>query len=189
MQGAGTQGICFTTDASGSWGCAGHWEHPWFQLPWDEESRSFPIIFKELIPIILTMGIWGPEWQGKDVTCRCDNMAVASAVTLRSSHNSEMMHLLWCLFYIEALYGFGLRCVHLPGVENTRADALSRDNISSFRLQVPEADLVPQALPKALVQALLQMDKNWLSPAWRDQLISISGRTLPNPPTAPTVLG
>ena len=62
---------------------------------------------------------------------------------------------------------FTLHCVHLPGVENTVADALSRNDLVSFRSQAPEADRDPQVLPESLVEALLLFDQDWLSPTWR----------------------
>lgn len=36
-----------------------------------------------------------------------------------------MAHLLRCLFYLEAKYNFMLSAVHVPGVENEAADAVS----------------------------------------------------------------
>ena len=169
--------VTIATDASGSWGCAAHWGPRWFQLPWDSKSSFFPIAVKELVPIIIAAAVWG---------CRCDNQTVTAALAARSSRNTSMMHLLRCLFFIEAVFEFSLICVHLPGVENTRADALSRNDVASFRSQVPGADQHPQPLPAQLVEALLNPDLDWLSTTWRDLFSSFSGKVWPSPPTAPT---
>lgn len=45
--------------------------------------------------------------------------------------------------------------VHIPGVENGAADALSRDNWPSFLTQVPTAHREPTVIPQELVQALV----------------------------------
>ena len=76
------------------------------------------------------------------------------------------MHLMRCLFYVEAYHEFTLHCTHLPGSLNTVADALSRNALPSFRLQMQEADPLPYALPPRLIDALLRKDLDWLSPTW-----------------------
>ena len=42
------QPIIVTSDASGSWGCGAWYDQWWFQLKWDEHSRSKQIAVKEL---------------------------------------------------------------------------------------------------------------------------------------------
>lgn len=80
---------------------------------------------------------------------------MTGALATRLSCNTDMMHLLRCLFFIEARFEFGLSCVHLPGAENGQADALSRNDMASFRSKVPAADQEPQPIPTQLVKTLL----------------------------------
>ena len=68
--------VCFSFNASGSWGCAAHWGNHWFQLKWDGPSLALPIAVKELILIILATAVWGPVWRGETFKCLCDNQAV-----------------------------------------------------------------------------------------------------------------
>ena len=63
-------------------------------------------------------------------------------------------------------------CVHVPGVTNRAADALSRNALPSFFTQVPGADPYPQPIPSRLISALLCKDGDWLSPTWRKQFDS-----------------
>ena len=49
------------------------------------------------------------------------------------------MHLMRSLFFFLAQYNVVLVGVHIPGVDNGVADALSRDKLDAFRLQVPWA--------------------------------------------------
>ena len=91
----------FTSDASGSWGC-GAWHHrEWFQLAWDDRSRTLQIAVKELIPIIIAAVVWGKNWKGHNVRARCDNGAVVAIVNSRYSKEPILMHMLRCLFFLR----------------------------------------------------------------------------------------
>ena len=93
------------TDASGSWGCGASWNQHWFQLKWDVRSQSLPIPVKEMLPIIISAAIWGPQWRAaKRITCCCDNAAVVAALSSRSCKVDHIMHLMRCLFYVEAFH-------------------------------------------------------------------------------------
>ena len=61
----------FATDASGSISCGAIWTHNWFQLKWRdlppglaEDLGKDSITFKELLPIVIAAGVWGPSWCG-----------------------------------------------------------------------------------------------------------------------------
>ena len=101
-----TATVELVSDASGSWGCGAFWGSRWLQVQWDESAVRRPIAAKELLPIILGAAIWGAQWKGLVVTCRCDNQAVVSTLLSRSSREEHMMHMLRCLFYIEAAFSF-----------------------------------------------------------------------------------
>ena len=161
--------IQFSTDAAGSWGCGASWKHHWFQLPWDAQSLPLSISVKEMLPIIMAAAVWGEQWRGRQATCFCDNQAVVAVLSSRSCREDHLMHMLRCLFYIEAYHGFSLRCVHVPGASNRVADALSRNALPSFFAQVPGADPDPQPVPRHLINALLCKSGDWLSPTWREQ--------------------
>ena len=53
------------------------------------------------------------------------------------------------IIYVEAFHEFTLGCVHVPGAANTAADTLSRNALTSFFVQVPEADPDPLHIPPA----------------------------------------
>ena len=94
------------SDTSGSWGCAAWSGREWFQLEWDNQSHHFGIAVKELIPIIIASVVWGESWKGHLVRCRCDNQAVVAALSSRSSTEANIMHMLRCLFFVEAHFQF-----------------------------------------------------------------------------------
>ena len=162
-QGRGAQ---FSTDASGSWGC-GAWCGPkWFQVKWDGRMGAIPIAVKELIPVILAAAMWGPCWKGSVVTCYCDKVVAVSAVQFCSCRQQHIMHLLRCLFFIEARCDFQLICVHIPGHQNDCADDLSRNCLPSFIAKVTEAHPLPSPVPPTLLELLVSQELDFLLPRW-----------------------
>ena len=140
--------MSFGSDASGSWGCGAHWDTHWFQLAWSSvpKMRGKNIATQELLPILVAAAVWGSQWRGRCVQCWCHNEAVVAVITSRGSRDKELMHLLHCLFFLEASFQFSLVASHIPGANNTRADDLSRDNLPAF-LQGAEPDVDSQPLP------------------------------------------
>ena len=96
----------------------------------------------------------------------CDNQAVVSVTNSGYSKNSDMMHLLRCLFFISAYWGFELRVEHIPGERNVAADAISRGNMHLLFQVCPNA--LPQAspIPPALIQLLVMQCPDWMSHSW-----------------------
>ena len=71
-------------------------------------------------------------WGSSTVRWLCDNQAAVHAVSRRSCRDQDMMHLIRCLFFLEAWFGFEVEAVHLPGRENMLADNLSRNRLSAL---------------------------------------------------------
>ena len=131
------------------------------------------ITAKELFPILVALAIWGRSWRGKVVRCRCDNAAVVAIVQSGTSKDELVMHLMRCLSYVMAWNSLYVRAEHIAGVSNV-ADSLSRNNVASFRRQVPAARQAPVPVPGALLQVLLQLDPaaDWTSMNWTAALTS-----------------
>ena len=77
------------------------------------------------------------------------------------------MHLLCCLFFLEAYLGFEQCARYSPGKENATHNALSRVCISEFRSLSPQAAKEPTLVPPSLVQLLLDLPFNLTSPHWK----------------------
>ena len=154
------------SDASGAWGCGAYWHPHWFQIQWSARAHPLPIAVKELLPIVIAVAVWGPRWAKSRVRCHCDNHSVVCDVRSRTSRHSHMMHLLRCLFFLEARYQLDLSCVHIPGALNDLADDLSRDRLFSFFHKVPKANHYPTPIPQQLIDLLMDPNSNWLSPTW-----------------------
>ena len=163
------------TDASGHFGCGAvcPTSGAWLQLPWPQSPprgalrlQEESILLQELIPIILACAIWGPRWQGSLVVVHCDNMGAVSVVNTGYSKVPQIMHLLRCLFFICAFFYLSVREVHVPGAQNGWADAISRNHLPLFFVQVPRAVDHQEPIPSSLLALLVNEQPDWTSPAW-----------------------
>ena len=135
------------SDASGTFGCwAFTSTYSWLQVCWPDNWQSVHITVKELIPIVVAAALWGSHWSCTWICFRCDNMAVVELLKRHTSQDHVLMHLLHCLAIYAAYFRFQYHATHVPGVQNTAADALSRNNMLLF------TSLIPQGSRYALLQ-------------------------------------
>ena len=154
------------SDASGSWGCGAVHEDLWFQLQWPASWEAVSIAPKELVPIIVAVVLWGPYWAGQWVCCLCDNAAVVAAVNKGAARDPTLAHLLRILAFATAVLDIYVTACHYPGVNNTSADALSRDRLPLFFSLNPQASPVPAIIPPELQELVLNRELHWTSLSW-----------------------
>ena len=71
-----------TSDASGSWGCRALTDQgQWFQVQWPASWAEVNNSAKEMVPVAISMAIWGRQWAKCQVLVKSDNMAVVQALT------------------------------------------------------------------------------------------------------------
>ena len=110
------------------WGvgrCAAIFNDRWFQLEWPSQWSDTNIAPKELVPIVVAVALWGPQWAGQKICSRCDSIAVVCAINKRSARDPVFSRLLCILCMLCAVYDITLVACHLPGLQNASADALS----------------------------------------------------------------
>ena len=168
-----------TADASGGWGAAAIFENLWFQLEWPSNWANMSIAPKELVPIVLAVALWGPQWVGKKVCALCDNMSVVCAVNKKSARDPALSTLLRILCIMCAIHNIYLVSRHLPGVENPSADALSRDRLNLFFSLNPQASPLPTFIPTPLRELVLNQELNCASQRWTELLMAILDNALP----------
>ena len=126
------------------------------------------IATKELIPIVLAAAAWGHLWQGALVQAFCDNIAVVNVINKAAAADPNLMHLLRCLHFFMAHYCFAINAVHLPGSQNTAADALSRNDRKHFFSLIAQAAPEPTLVSTQLIRLLIIDRPNWTSQLWRN---------------------
>ena len=105
-----------TSDASGSYGCSAFsTTHGWFQLEWPDSWTAIGIAAKELVPVVIAAALWGANWNRACVCFRSDNQAVVEILTSRTSKDHLLMHLVRCLVFYAAFFGFQFVAQHVPG--------------------------------------------------------------------------
>jgi hypothetical protein len=109
-------------------GCGGHFANNIYAAPFPtfvtEERHT--ICDLEMLNILLAVKLWAPSLGGHVVRIQCDN---AAAVSILQTGRGRASFLLSCareIWRYTAMYKFEIRVEHLPGTQNTLADALSR---------------------------------------------------------------
>jgi len=127
------------TDASGSWGYGAYFQGRWLNGSWPEELQLLSIEFKELYAIVTACHTWGHEWTRRRIRFHCDNAAVVACIKSGTSRSEPIMKLIRSLYHVSVKHSFLVSAVHIPGVANTIADSLSRNQLQSFRRLAPTA--------------------------------------------------
>ena len=82
--------IISTSDASGLWGCGAFNENRWFHCKWSPRVMHLHIATKEMIPIVISVAIYGNQWTGKIIHFRIDNIAVVHVMNSLFCRDSHM---------------------------------------------------------------------------------------------------
>ncbi len=114
----------------------------WCRGTWPEGPR-LNIAILEMIPLVVSALIWGDQWSGKSIIFYTDSMAVHFSAQSLLPKEPHLAALIRELAIISIEKDFRFRTEHLPGVENTRADLLSRAKVSAFLSDHPSANPNP----------------------------------------------
>lgn len=140
------------TDASGSKGYGGYFRGKWFNGCWPLPvlQEGYSIAWKEMVPIVMAVIVWGPELEGKRIMLHTDNVAVKCIVNSQTSHCSHIMKLVR-LFVVECLkFDIWVKAMYIPTRDNSIADSLSRMQMDRFRGLAPEAEERATQIPERI---------------------------------------
>ena len=143
-----------TSDAAGSLGYGAFFNQEWFNGLWSVRQRPLSIAYKELFPIVIAAHVWGHHWVKHHVVFRSDNQAVVAILNSRSSKVECIMHLVRSLLMAAARFNFSFSAVHVPGILNPIADALSRFRWLEFLKLAPWALPSPTPIPEQVLMEL-----------------------------------
>ena len=144
------------TDAAGSIGMGAYFKGHWTQLRWPAEilRLNLSIAFLELYPIVVSVILWGSEMANRKILFRSDNQAVVSVINKQTSKCSRVMSLVRILVLQCLMHNIVFSAKHIPGVDNSIADALSRFQVQRFRSLAPDADREGTPCPLLMLDIL-----------------------------------
>ena len=100
--------------------------------------------------------------RGTHVRIHCDNMAAVQALQYGRAHNAVLIECARAAWMTQAVLGVELSFVHVPGVDNDIADALSRAHLSAS--DHSRATVLIQNNSLAIVHPCLHVFHNTTSP-------------------------
>ena len=139
------------TDAAGSKGYGAIFGRHCFFGEWPDSWKQLNIAFLELFPIALSLHVWGGQMSNQCVSFFTDNAALVDIINQQTSKHSLIMVLVRDLVLTSLRHNIVFRAFHVPGVDNTRADLISRFQIIEFRNAFPAADVEPTPVPETLL--------------------------------------
>ena len=122
------------TDASGSHGYGGYLKGEWFQA-----TMGISIDCQEPFAVYIACYLWGPSWSKKHIYIFCDNLPVVSIINSKRSKSPWIMNLVPAFTILTFEHHFSFANRHIPGLDNSVADSLSRFQIDRFRQLAPYA--------------------------------------------------
>lgn len=152
------------TDSAGSenLGCGAIFGTHWAFLTWPESWKGAcifrDITFLELVPIAMAFSIWGKELVGKRVILHTDNKALVTILNTKTSKSPRVMILLRLLVLKGLVHNIQFKGQHIIGVQNVKADSLSRLQWNRFRHVFPEADQLPSTVPDSFLRLIYNIE-------------------------------
>ena len=105
--------------------CNGDWSY----VNWEKDlpgATSLHINNKEIIAVTLAAKHWAGAWRDSDVLVGTDSTVTKAVINKGTCKNKYVMAALRELFWLSVHYNFRIRAIHIPGVINQMADAISR---------------------------------------------------------------
>jgi hypothetical protein len=122
----------------------------WYACSWTENEESLArrqkrdsMPWKELHAVARAVATFGSFWQGCRVHVHTDCESVIKAWKKGDSRKTEMAALVRTLLFMCAVYDLELHLDFIAGVDNVRADLLSRGQIVCFKEFHPLHDPSP----------------------------------------------
>ena len=138
----------------------------WHSMAWSNEWSRRDIMEKELVPIVLSCAVWGSLPSDSRVEFKCDNSSVVYSINKGSSKEPLVMYLLRCLWFFAAYFDIKITASHIPGMLNTAADKLSRNQSREFLQSNPHTSRVPILIPTPLLKIISPQRLDWTSPSF-----------------------
>ena len=144
-------------------GMGGVYGNSWFSQPFPDSSQNLHINVLEFFAVITAVLTWGEQWRNSSILFLTDNTGVIQAWEKRTSKDPNIMVLLREMFFFCAVRNIHPSFSHIAGLNNSKADALSRFQVTKFREMAPEADLMATEIPPLVWTLWDQLDVSYSS--------------------------
>ena len=121
-------------------------------------------LIKELVPIVLSIAVWGPYLKKTSILLQSDNLSLVTAINKGSCTDAAVMYLLRWMWFFVAHFDITIVAKHLPRVDNLVADKLSRNSADQTFLSSAGLSCVPTPLPFSILQMISPKGLDCLSP-------------------------
>lgn len=138
------------TDAAGSKGYGAIFGNHWLCGEWPDDWKSLNIAFLEFFPIVIALHVWGTHMTDRCVMFTTDNAALVDIINRQTSKHPLIMMLVRDLVLSALKHNILFRARHIPGINNTRADLISRLQVDQFKQIAPGMDEAPTLVPENL---------------------------------------
>lgn len=115
-----------TTDACNAFGIGGYWQNSYFMTECSDVGKRRHSTYLELLALVMAISLWGHLWRDQVVTWRSDCKCHVTGLYKIRTSAPDLTPLHDWIDLAQARFCFQLRSIHLPGVANTVADAMSR---------------------------------------------------------------
>ena len=149
------------TDAATSCGYGAVLGNDWVAGRWPVTWKSYHISIMELYPIVLAVELWSRRLAHSSIIFHCDNLAVCHVINSHSSKDPIIMTLIRRLVVSSMKYNIIFRAVHVPGLLNPLADALSRQEMGKARELAPTLAAAATEVPPFLRPDVILKPKSW----------------------------
>ena len=133
--------LCLFTDASNI-AIGAYFQGEWFIERFEGENSyvaTMSINWRELYALVKAAATWASKLANKNVLFYCDNISVVYILQSGTSKVPAKMDLVRSLFFVCANNNIVCSATYINTLENSIADALSRENMEAFWKVAPNA--------------------------------------------------
>ena len=79
-----------------------------------------------MLNVVIALRLWGGHWRNRHITIFCDNYSVVQVIMSGKTKDPFLALCIRHIWLLTAYNDIELLVRHIPGIDNTRADTLSR---------------------------------------------------------------
>ena len=126
-------------------------QNQWIQGTYPSTWQNMHITVLEIYPIYVMLSMFGNRIPNSNVLFYCDNSSVCQIINKQSSKHPFIMKIVRSLFLLLVKYNIHLKCQHIPGINNTLCDKISRFQITNDVLMLANMNKARTNIPDSLL--------------------------------------